>query len=280
MTKELVTINEIKEMAKISFASKLFQMPNVESMATLMMLCQSEGIHPLQALKRYHIIKGRPTMRADAMLAEFQRAGGSIKWTTRTDKACKATFSHELGGTLEVEWTIDMAKKAQLTSNPTWGKYPRQMLSARVISEGVRTVYPAIVTGIYTPEEVEDFDTKPVKPATKKQPVTRPEPVVKAEPTITDAEVVPDKPKVNPTPVEQKAIEAEEVFGGNAKPTGKVVADQLKKIRELCVKIGCSSRDDMRLMVGNLAGREIKSATDLTAVERGNVILALMKEAK
>jgi hypothetical protein len=31
------------------------------------------------------------------------------------------------------------------------------MLTARVISEGVRTVLPAVVTGVYTPEEVSDF---------------------------------------------------------------------------------------------------------------------------
>jgi hypothetical protein len=32
------------------------------------------------------------------------------------------------------------------------------MLRARVISEGIRTVYPGVAVGIYTPEEVNDFD--------------------------------------------------------------------------------------------------------------------------
>ena len=45
-----------------------------------------------------------------------------------------------------------------------WKNYPRAMLRARVISEGVRTCYPAIASGIYTPEEVGDFTEKDITP--------------------------------------------------------------------------------------------------------------------
>jgi hypothetical protein len=34
------------------------------------------------------------------------------------------------------------------------------MLRARVISEGIRTVYPGCVVGVYTPEEVGDFEPR------------------------------------------------------------------------------------------------------------------------
>ena len=49
------------------------------------------------------------------------------------------------------------AKQAQL-ANPMWKKYPRQMLRARVISEGVRTAYPGVLGGLYAPEETIDFE--------------------------------------------------------------------------------------------------------------------------
>lgn len=55
-----------------------------------------------------------------------------------------------------------MATAAKLTGKDTWKQYPRQMLRARVISEGIRTVYPGVAVGVYTPEEVQDFDTKPM----------------------------------------------------------------------------------------------------------------------
>jgi len=234
MTTELVTLDEIKEMAKISFASSLFSMPNEESMATLMMLCQSEGIHPLQALKRYHIIKGRPSMRADAMQAEFQRAGGKVEWVERSDKKCEATFTHEQGGSVTVDWTIDMAKKAGLLSNPTWTKYPRQMLTARVISEGVRTVYPAIVTGIYTPDEIENFDTKPIE---------------KKADDVSDAVIV-DNPKAPP------AQRLKEI-------PGEEIAEKIKTARKMLKDVGCKTLSDFNPLVSTLIERELAEKENL-----------------
>jgi hypothetical protein len=38
-----------------------------------------------------------------------------------------------------------------------WKKYPRQMLRSRVISEGVRTVYPGATSGLYEENEVHDI---------------------------------------------------------------------------------------------------------------------------
>jgi predicted RecA/RadA family phage recombinase len=162
----IIPINELQVMAQAACKSGLFQMPSPEAALTLMLLCQAEGLHPIQALRQYHIIKGRPAMRADAMQAAFQNAGGKIQWLERSDTKCSAEFSHPAGGTCTVTWSIETAKQAGLTGNPTWQKFPRAMLSARVVSEGCRAVYPAVVCGLYTPEEVQDFDDQP---KTKKQ---------------------------------------------------------------------------------------------------------------
>jgi hypothetical protein len=56
-----------------------------------------------------------------------------------------------------VSWTIKDAERAGLTSNPTWRKFPRQMLKARCISEAVRAIYPGVLSGLYAPEEVQEF---------------------------------------------------------------------------------------------------------------------------
>lgn len=37
------------------------------------------------------------------------------------------------------------------------------MLRARCISEGIRTVWPGVSVGVYTPEEIQDFETKPLR---------------------------------------------------------------------------------------------------------------------
>ena len=48
-----------------------------------------------------------------------------------------------------------------MTNKDNWKNYPRAMLRARVVSEGIRTVFPGVVLGVYTPEEVQDIPNPP-----------------------------------------------------------------------------------------------------------------------
>jgi hypothetical protein len=94
------------------------------------------------------------------MLARFQQAGGKVEWSDYTDERVVGTFSHPKGGSVTIEWTVEMGRKAGLLGNQTWTKYPRQMLRSRCISEGIRTVFPGVVVGAYSEEEAEDKSTK------------------------------------------------------------------------------------------------------------------------
>lgn len=152
-----VSFAEKERLAEVVAESKIFGITTAAQALTLMALCESEGLHPMQAVRRFHLINGRASMRADAMLAEFQARGGKVAWGERSNTLVSGTFSHPSGGDLTVTWTLKDAQEAQLTGNPTWKKFPRQMLTARVISEAIRTVLPGVVAGIYAPEEVEDF---------------------------------------------------------------------------------------------------------------------------
>jgi hypothetical protein len=148
-------------MADTFAKSRLFGMKTPEEALALMILAQAEGRHPGSVANDYHIIQGKPALKSDAILARFQQAGGKVEWVSYTDAKVAARFSHPGGGSVEVDWTMDRAKTAGLGAKDTWRSYPRQMLRARVISEGVRTVYPAVLAGMYTPEEVQDFGAKP-----------------------------------------------------------------------------------------------------------------------
>ncbi len=151
-------MRDIETMAKNAAASRMFGMDAAQAF-TLMLIAQSEGLDPIQALKRYHVIQGRPAMRADAMQAEFQRQGGTVEWVETTDVLCTAIFRHPAQcpkGQL-VSFGMADAKRAELGGKDNWRKYPAAMLRARVISMGVRMVLPGVVVGIYTPEEVVDF---------------------------------------------------------------------------------------------------------------------------
>ena len=152
------SVGEIGEMAKNVSRSRLFGMDEAQTF-TLMLLCQSKGLHPIQAVERYHVIQNRPAMKADAILAEFQAHGGVIEWHQHDHLKCEATFTCPGVKTpTTVAWSIEDAKKAELTKNAMYTKHPRQMLRSRVISEGIRMTMPGILSGIYTPEEVADFE--------------------------------------------------------------------------------------------------------------------------
>ena len=145
-----------------SFAkSGLFGIKSYDQALALMALCEAEGMHPAIAVRDYHIIQGKPALKADAMMARFQAAGGRVKWIDMTDDKVSAEFSHPSGGAVVIDWDKDRAVKAGFWGKDNWKKFPRAMLRSRVVSEGIRTVFPGVVVGVYTPEEVQDFDEKP-----------------------------------------------------------------------------------------------------------------------
>jgi hypothetical protein len=166
---QLIPFDQTKLMAEAIAESKLFGIQTPAQALALGLLCQAEGRHPAEAARDYHIIGGRPSLKSEAMLARFQQAGGRVEWHEYSHESVSATFSHPQGGTLKVSWTIKDAERAGLTGNPTWRKFPRQMLKARCISEAVRGVFPGVLSGLYAPEEVAEF--------TPMQAETEPEPL-------------------------------------------------------------------------------------------------------
>ncbi len=161
----IIPFDQQLQLADAFCRSGLFGVKTKEQAIALMAICEAEGLHPAKAVQEYHIIQGRPALKADAMLARFQSAGGRVAWSSMTDVRVAGTFTHAQGGSVEIEWTIEMAKRAGLTKNPTWNQYPRAMLRARCISEGIRTVFPGVVVGSYTPEEVQDMEPVRTPPA-------------------------------------------------------------------------------------------------------------------
>ena len=151
--------NDLIEISKRVAGSGLLGSRDENQIFTLMMLAYKDGINPVQASMDYHIIQGKPALSSQATLVRFQKAGGKIKYLKRTDTECTIEFSHEQAGELTITWNMERAKQAGLNLNKqNWKQYPRQMLAARCIAEGVRALYPACLDGLYLVEEVQDFD--------------------------------------------------------------------------------------------------------------------------
>lgn len=169
----LIPFQEMQSMAQALAVSGLFGFKRPEEAMALMLVAQAEGRHPAIVARDYHIINGKPALKADAMLARFQEAGGVVKWLVLTDAEVKAEFTHQNCGSFELSWTMAQAQSAGLTNNPTWKKFPRAMLRSRVISEGIRTALPAVLSGTYSEDEIRQ-DFAPQKQTLQAEIVTAP----------------------------------------------------------------------------------------------------------
>ena len=251
-------LSEGRGIAQMLAKSNLFGAKTEAEVFSLMLLADAEGLHPAAAARDYHIIQGRPTLRADAMLARFQAAGGKVKWLERNDKCVKAVFSHDAGGEVEVEWTWERAnsietwnrkqgRKVKLTESDNWQNYPRNMLSARCISEGVRTVFPGVVAGVYAPEEVEDAGDVDLTQAPTAPPRT-----TQDDEVVVQAQVEEYKKHPGPPPnfqdhtikriqeyADQKSLDA--YIGRQA----RAIAEQPKPVRDAIQKAIRAKRDEL-----------------------------------
>lgn len=155
----IVPFSDMQQMASAIAKSGIFGIKDEASVLALMAVAQADGSHPAKAMQEYHLIQGRPALKADAMMARFQAAGGKIVWEKYEDDEVVGVFSHPSGGSLKVGWTLKQAQSIGLVKPGSgWAKYPRAMLRARCVSEGIRSVFPGVIAGFYTPEEVGDFE--------------------------------------------------------------------------------------------------------------------------
>lgn len=139
--------------------SGMFGCEKVEQGAILAMQCIVERKAPLELAKHYHIIGGKLSLRADAMLALYRERGGKVKWIQYDDLGAKARWVYD-GNDVELSYTLEDAKRAGLLparGGSGWAKFPAEMMRARLISKAVRMLCPEVCTGTYTPEELEDI---------------------------------------------------------------------------------------------------------------------------
>jgi hypothetical protein len=173
--------------------SGMFGADRPEQGNLLALQCLVERKPPLELAKHYHVIQGRLSLRADAMLALYRERGGKAVWKQFDAAGARAQWIYD-GNDVELAYTADDAKAAGFLparGGSGWAKFPAEMMRARLISKAVRMLCPEVVTGTYTPEEIADFaQPSPVQ-------VLATQPQAKA----VDVEVVPtavtaDEPKL------------------------------------------------------------------------------------
>lgn len=120
---------------------------------------QEIGLGLSTALSYIHVIKGKPTLSAEGMVALVRSRGHSIAGAVGPTVADVGGKRSDTGDQMTVQWTLDMARRAGLTGNDNWKKFPESMLWARAVSQLCRMLFPDVLLGLsYTPEEAIDME--------------------------------------------------------------------------------------------------------------------------
>jgi hypothetical protein len=152
---QLMKIEDLTGIGKVFAESGMFADIKTAAQAIVKIQAGAEmGIPPYASMSGIHIIQGKPTVGAGVLAARVQGSGKyKYRVTDHSDKVCTIKFFEgaELIG--ESTFTIEDAKKAQ-TKN--LDKFPRNMLFARAMSNGVKWYCPDLFGGpVYVPGEIE-----------------------------------------------------------------------------------------------------------------------------
>jgi hypothetical protein len=122
---------------------------------------QEIGIPPFAAMTGIHIIQGKPTIGAGLIASRLKGSGKyDYRVVEASEKVCSIDFYQGNTKIGNSTFTIEDAKKA-LTKNID--KFPKNMLFARAISNGVKWYCPDIFSGpVYVPEEMQVVATEEV----------------------------------------------------------------------------------------------------------------------
>ena len=148
-------LDDAERAAQAMAASGYFQDAAKAAQAIVKILAGHEmGFGPFASMNGIHIIQGRPAVGANLMAAAVKRSGRyNYRVTEMSDTRCAITFYENGQPCGESVFTIEDARKAQ-TKN--LDKFPRNMLFARAMSNGVRWYCPDVFAGsaVYVPEEL------------------------------------------------------------------------------------------------------------------------------
>jgi len=151
---QIMQVNDIMIMAKTFAESGMFT--DTKDMAKAFVKIQAGqeiGVAPFQAMTGIHIIQGKPTVGAGIMASKVKGSGKyDYRVLQQDESACVLEFFEGKISLGKSSFTIEDAKKA---GTQNIAKFPRNMLFARAISNGIKWYTPDVFLGpVYVPEEM------------------------------------------------------------------------------------------------------------------------------
>ena len=153
------TVDDLGRIGKMMAVSGYFQDARDAAQASVKVMAGMEmGFGPFASMTGIHIIQGRPAVGANLMAAAV-KSNPKYDYRVREMSAevCRIEFFEIIAGHRESigvsEFTMTDAKRAGVKNID---KFPRNMLFARAMSNGIRWFCPDVFAGnpTYTPEEL------------------------------------------------------------------------------------------------------------------------------
>ena len=155
LVKQAMPLNEIMKMAEVFAQSGMFTDAKQMGQAFVKIQAGQEvGIPPFASMSGIHIIQGKPTIGA-SIIASCIKGSGKYDYKVKemSEKICSIDFFQGKEFIGNSEFTIEDAKKA---GTKNIDKFPKNMLFARSISNGVKWYCPDVFAGpVYVPEEMD-----------------------------------------------------------------------------------------------------------------------------
>lgn len=151
---EQLPLNEIMSIGKAFAESGMFADTKSAAQAIVKIQAGQEiGIPPFAAMTGIHIIQGKPAIGAGLMAARVKGSGKyDYEVKEQTDKICSIDFYQGKKMIGNSTFTAEDAKKA---ATKNMDKFPKNMLFARAMSNGIKWFTPDVFAGpVYTPEEL------------------------------------------------------------------------------------------------------------------------------
>lgn len=167
----VTTIDDVVKMGEIIARTSMLGAKNPADGFIIASTCLQEGMSFKSFGATYHLIEGKLSMRADAMLARFKQSGGkyAIKQRDADGAILDMTSSDGTTYTSKCIWEeikgepFVLDKDRKVKKNYASPRSRMQMLWARAVSDGVRVLAPEVLDGCYTPEEVGDVSDELAK---------------------------------------------------------------------------------------------------------------------
>ena len=175
---EPANLAELQIICKHYSASGFFGHMSPEQALVIAMAGRDLGFSYTQALRAFHVLKGKPTLSADGMVAAVLARGICEYFRPLEVTETSATWETRRAGNEPVRYTFTMAdaERAGIVSD-MYRKHPKRMLSARCKAYLARDVYPEVLMGLITDDEAAEIERRNVAP----QPTPQSAPVIVAQ---------------------------------------------------------------------------------------------------